>query len=131
MIPGLGLTRIQSRLGNEFRQRVHAILHFVIRQGIHQFLQVFHPSLAFLAFRRSDYPLAVAFWGRSVELEDNQAGIHSNLGQVYAQHLRDFRRALHHLNRAIQLDPGQRRDLTPWIEMAMWATDAPRKNLDR
>lgn len=80
--------------------------------------------LAFLAFRRSDYPLAVAFWGRSVELEDNQAGIHSNLGQVYAQHLRDFRRALHHLGRAIQHDPGQRQELLPWIEMA-------RSNLDR
>jgi len=74
--------------------------------------------LAFLAFRRKDYPLAVAFWGRSVELEDNQAGIHSNLGQVYAQHLRDFRQALYHLDRAIQHDPRQREDLMPWVEMA-------------
>ena len=74
--------------------------------------------LAFLAFRQQDYALAVAFWGRSVELENNQAGIHSNLGQVYAQHLRDFRKALHHLNRAILHDPRQRQDLQPWIEMA-------------
>ena len=50
MVFGLRFTGIQSRLGNEFRQRVHAILHFVIRQGIHQFLKVLHPGLAFLTF---------------------------------------------------------------------------------
>ena len=74
--------------------------------------------LGYLAFRRKDYALAVAFWGRSVELEDNQAGIHSNLGQVYAQHLRDFRQALHHLGSAIRHDGRQRQELLPWIEMA-------------
>ena len=74
--------------------------------------------LAFLAFRREDYRLAVAFWARSVGLEDDQAGIHSNLGQVYAQHLRDFRQALHHFDRAVQYDPRQRQELLPWVEMA-------------
>ena len=73
--------------------------------------------LAFLAFRRGDYPLAVAFWARSVELEDDQAGIHSNLGQVHAQHLGDYPRALHHLRQAMHYDPRQRRELMPWVEM--------------
>ena len=74
--------------------------------------------LVFLASRREDYRLAVAFWARSVGLEDNQAGIHSNLGQVYAQHLRDFRQALHHFGHAVQYDPRQRQELLPWDEMA-------------
>jgi tetratricopeptide (TPR) repeat protein len=73
--------------------------------------------LAFLAFRRGDYPLAVAFWTRSVELVDDQAGIHSNLGQVHAQHLGDYPRALHHLRQAMHYDPRQRRELMPWVEM--------------
>jgi tetratricopeptide (TPR) repeat protein len=73
--------------------------------------------LAFLAFRRGDYPLAVAFWARSVELVDDQAGIHSNLGQVHAQHLGDYPRALHHLRQAMHYDPRQRRELMPWVEM--------------
>ena len=73
--------------------------------------------LAFLAFRRGDHPLAVAFWARSVELEDDQAGIHSNLGQVHAQHIGDYPRALRHLLQAIHYDPRQRQDLMPWVEM--------------
>ena len=74
--------------------------------------------LAFLAFRRGDYPLAVTFWTRSVELVDDQAGIHANLGQVCTQHLRDYSRALHHLRQAMHYDPRQRQELMPWVEIA-------------
>ncbi len=74
--------------------------------------------LAFMAFRRNDPRLAVEFWLRSVRLRDDQAGIHSNLGQVYAQHLDEQLKALHHLDRAIRLDPNQREELMPWVEMA-------------
>ncbi len=74
--------------------------------------------LAFMAFRRQDYRLAVEFWGRSVKLNDDQAGIHSNLGQVYLQHRDDAGRALVHLLRAAQLDPRSAAELKPWIERA-------------
>jgi len=74
--------------------------------------------LAFMAFRRQDYRLAVEFWGRSVKLNDDQAGIHSNLGQVYLQHRDDAERALKHLLRATQLDPRSAAELAPWIEKA-------------
>ena len=71
-----------------------------------------------MAFRRQDYRLAVEFWGRSVKLNDDQAGIHSNLGQVYLQHQGDASKALVHLLRAAQLDPRSAAELKPWIERA-------------
>jgi hypothetical protein len=74
--------------------------------------------LAFMAFRRQDYRLAVEFWGRSVKFNDDQAGIHSNLGQVYLQHQGDAQRALVHLQRAVELDPRSAAELKPWIERA-------------
>jgi tetratricopeptide (TPR) repeat protein len=74
--------------------------------------------LAFMAFRRQDYRLSVEFWGRSVRLNDDQAGIHSNLGQVYLQHQNNAERALAHLVRAQQLDPRSAAELAPWIARA-------------
>ena len=71
-----------------------------------------------MAFKRKDYRLAVEFWGRSTKRNDNQAGIHSNLGQVALQHLGDAKRALYHLRRAAQLDPRVAGELKPWIERA-------------
>ena len=74
--------------------------------------------LAFMAFKRKDYRLAIEFWGRSVKRNDNQAGIHSNLGQVALQHSDDALHALRHLIRATQLDPRVANELKPWIERA-------------
>ena len=71
-----------------------------------------------MAFRRQDYRLSVEFWGRSVRLNDDQAGIHSNLGQVYLQHQNNAERALAHLVRAQQLDPRSAAELAPWIARA-------------
>lgn len=46
----LGFTGIKGGLGDEFRQRVLAVFHLKIRQGVDQFFQVLHPGLALLAF---------------------------------------------------------------------------------
>ena len=53
-----------------------------------------------------------------MRLQDNQASIHSNLGQILAAHRREqeLDRALHHLTRAVQLDPGLSAQLNPWID---------------
>ncbi len=74
--------------------------------------------LAFMAFKRQDYRLAVEFWGRSARLTDDQAGIHSNLGQIYLQHMGDAKKARRHLLRAVELDPRSADELRPWIEKA-------------
>jgi len=74
--------------------------------------------LGFLAYRAEDFDRAIDFWDQSVRLQDNQASIHSNLGQILAAHRREqeLDRALHHLTRAVQLDPGLSAQLNPWID---------------
>jgi len=74
--------------------------------------------LGFIAYRAEDFDLAVDFWDQSVRLQDDQASIHFNLGQVLAAHRREqeLERALHHLTRAVQLDPNLSAQLNPWIE---------------
>ena len=74
-------------------------------------------SLGHLAFRSGQYSQACRYWEQSLELDDKQAGIHANLGQTAGLHLRDVARALHHLRRAVQLDPELSRtlDLSGWI----------------
>jgi len=95
-------------------QRDTAWIAYQLSAQIHPNVPAFN-RLAFLAYRGQDYALAVEFWSRSVRLQDDQAGIHSNLGQVAAQHLRDYEQALYHLRRAVQLDPGLQAELSDWI----------------
>jgi tetratricopeptide (TPR) repeat protein len=91
-----------------------------------------HPStpacnrLAYLAYRRQDYRLAVHFWSRSLGLDEHQAGIQANLGQVYARHLRQWDRALYHLRRAVELKPALGPELSGWIAQASQAATAGR-----
>ena len=72
--------------------------------------------LAYMAYRSGQYGLASENWEHSLQVDERQASIHSNLGQVAVQYLRNYDRALYHLERAVQLDPQLRDELAGWIE---------------
>jgi tetratricopeptide (TPR) repeat protein len=74
--------------------------------------------LAETAQLTGQFEQAVALWARSLKLYDAQAQVHAQLGQVAAGELRDYGRALRHLQRAVELDPGLAEDVESWIQVA-------------
>ena len=72
--------------------------------------------LSFIALRESNQEKAAGFLEQSLKLDDRQAPVHAGLGQILATtpDLRD--KALFHLRRAIDLDPGLETELRQWIE---------------
>ena len=107
LLANIALERGQSDLAwDTYRLSTH----------IHPHPEAFN-RLGFLSYRAKDFDLAIDFWDQSVRLQEDQASIHFNLGQVLAAHRRELEldRALHHLTRAVQLDPDLSAQLNPWI----------------
>ena len=73
--------------------------------------------LAETALRTGQFEQALALWERSVELDGTQAQVHVSMGMA-AGKLEDFARALAHLERALELDPGLGAELGGWIKEA-------------
>ena len=71
--------------------------------------------LAVIAYRGGRYERAVHFWSASLRIDEKQAGIHANVGQVLAKHSSSLDQARHHLQRATELDPGLESELGGWI----------------
>ena len=71
--------------------------------------------LAVIAYRGGRYERAAHFWSASLRIDEKQAGIHANLGQILAKHTNSLDRARHHLQRAIELDPGLKSELAGWV----------------
>ena len=61
-------------------------------------------SLATAALQRSETTTAAALWRQSLAQEDMQPAVHVLLGEATLRQLDDASVALHHYNRAIQLD---------------------------
>jgi tetratricopeptide (TPR) repeat protein len=71
--------------------------------------------LAVIAYRRGLYERAAGYWSASLRIDEKQAGIHANIGQILAKHSNSVDRARYHLQRAIELDPAMASGLAGWI----------------
>ena len=71
--------------------------------------------LAVIAYRGGRYESAARLWSASLRIDEKQAGIHANVGQILAKHSTSLDQARHHLRRAVELDPGLESELGGWI----------------
>ncbi len=74
-----------------------------------------HNRLAVIAYRGGRYERAAHFWSASLHIDEKQAGIHANVGQILAKHSSSLDQARLHLQRAIELDPSLESELAGWI----------------
>ena len=90
-------------------------------QQVYELADQLYPSsaannrLAVIAYRGGRYEGAARFWSASLRIDEKQAGIHANVGQVLAKHSTSLDQARHHLRRAIELDPSLEPELDGWI----------------
>ena len=82
---------------------------------IHPLSKVFN-FLSVIAFNEKSYEKAAEFFEKSLQLDEKQAIVHAGLGQIAAKFLNRPDKALFHLRRAIELDPGLETELAQWIE---------------
>ena len=71
--------------------------------------------LAHIEIRENSFEKAAEFMERSLLLDDKQARVHAGLGQITADFLNRPVKALVHLKKAVELDPGLETKLAPWI----------------
>ncbi len=72
--------------------------------------------LSLIALRENSQGKAAEFLEQSLQLDDKQARVHGGLGQILAPIPNRRDKALFHLQRAIELDPGLEPELAQWIE---------------
>ena len=88
---------------------------FLLSNRIHPLPKALN-LLALIAFDEKEYEKAAEFSEHSLQLDDKQAIVHAWLGQVTANFLNRRSKALFHLRKAIELDPGLEPELTPLIK---------------
>lgn len=71
-------------------------------------------NLGLIAFGDEDYQRAKAHFEQSLQLDDNRAAAHANLGKIMAKFLPDPDKARYHIKRAIELAPNLEADLAEW-----------------
>ena len=81
---------------------------------IHPLPKAFN-SLSLIAFREDNHEKAAEFLEQSLQLDDKQAWVHGGLGQILATAPDLGDRALFHLRKAIELDPGLEAELAQLI----------------
>ena len=72
--------------------------------------------LSLIALRENSQGKAAEFLEQSLQLDDKQARVHGGLGQILAPIPNRRDKALFHLQRAVELDPGLGAELAQWIE---------------
>ena len=74
-------------------------------------------TLADMAHEAGHRDEALAWWAQSLALDDAQPEVHSKVGELACEQ-RDYARALLHLEKAADLDPGLSAELEDWISLA-------------
>ena len=112
-----------GRAAYELRDYPRALQYFERAVRLHPGLSLQRHAadynmLAETARLTGQFEQAVVLWALSLQLDDTQAQIHAQLGQVAAGELRDYDTALEHLQRAAELDPGLTEEVERWIQAA-------------
>ena len=71
--------------------------------------------LALLAYQRGESARAMKLWTNSLSVNERQADIHAKMGKVALQELEDYEQALHHFERAVEIDANLGAELEQWI----------------
>ena len=94
---------------------------FMAAKQVYELSDQLYPStaaknrLAVIAYRGGRYERAARLWSASLLIDEKQAGIHANVGQILAKHSTSLDQARHHLRRAVELDPDLESELGGWI----------------
>ena len=89
---------------------------FSLSTQIHP-LPMAYNFLANIAVEEEDYKQAVEYLEQSLKLNDKQAKEHAAIGKITARFLNNQPKALHHFQRALELDPKLEADLSGWVEI--------------
>ena len=95
-------------------ERIAATKLLLLSTRIHPLPKTYN-SLGHIEIRENSFEKAAEFMERSLLLDDKQARVHGGLGQITAEYLGRPEKALVHLRKAVELDPGLEARLAPWI----------------
>ena len=95
-------------------EKVAATRLLLLSTRIHPLPKAYN-LLAHIEILENSFEKAAEFMERSLLLDDKQARVHGGLGQITAEFLSRPEKALVHLKKAVELDPGLETKLAPWI----------------